>query len=90
MFHQVPRPLKLIRIKSSLILYGDPDMSLYFKMILICGQREPDPVSKNRKTCKDPPIKTDWGSRKKNTFFSGPATKALTPPPPLELSGHIF
>ena len=27
------------------------------------------------------------GNRKKSYFFSGPATKALTPPP-LELSGH--
>ena len=28
------------------------------------------------------------GSRKKCSFFSGPAKKALTSPPPLELSGH--
>ena len=37
-------------------------------------------------------IKFDLGSRKKVffKFFSGPATKALKPPPPLEISGHFL
>ena len=30
------------------------------------------------------------GKPQKKFLFSGPATKALHPLPPLELSGHIF
>ena len=35
-------------------------------------------------------IRLAYGSRKKSYFLSGPNTKALTPPHPLELSGHPF
>ena len=35
------------------------------------------------------PRRVDGAGKPKKNFFSGPATKALTPLP-LELSGHIF
>ena len=34
--------------------------------------------------------RVDKGSRKKSYFLSGPTTKALPPPPSIELSGHPF